>query len=291
MNYEKKENVLRSYFLIFIGTALMAFSIKSIYDPMHMVTGGFSGLAIVIKDVTMGIVDGGIPLWLTNTVLNIPLFVLGILIKGWDFTKKSVFGAMILSWWLYVIPAVTLIADGDYLLSAAFGGVLMGIGIGLIFMGQGTTGGTDMASALIQHYMRHYSIAQILQVVDGVIVFLGIWAFGINRALYAVIAIFITTKVADSFLEGMHFAKAAFIITDKEETVADEIMAHLDRGLTGIYSKGIYSGSDRMMLLCVVDKKEIVHLKEIVSETDPAAFVIVTDVREVLGYGFTRDKE
>ncbi len=224
---EKKGN-WRAYVYILIGTAVMAVSITSIYDHMQMVTGGFSGLAIIIKSLTENLMPGGIPLWLTNAVLNIPLFFLGVSIKGWEFTKKSIFGALALSLWLFLIPELPIIPD-DMLLAALFGGVIMGVGIGFIFMGQGTTGGTDMVSALIQHKMRHYSIAQILQVVDGAIVILGVFTFGLQRALYAVIAIFVTTKVTDGFLEGMKFAKIAFIITDLHDELAKSLMEELGR--------------------------------------------------------------
>ena len=275
---------------ILIGTAVMAVSITSIYDHMQMVTGGFSGLAIIIKSLTENLMPGGIPLWLTNAVLNIPLFFLGVSIKGWGFTKKSIFGALALSLWLFLIPELPIIPD-DMLLAALFGGVIMGVGIGFIFMGQGTTGGTDMVSALIQHKMRHYSIAQILQVVDGAIVILGVFPFGLQRALYAVIAIFVTTKVTDGFLEGMKFAKIAFIITDLHDELAKSLMEELERGLTGISARGMYSGEEKTMLFCVVGKKQIVRLKELVTRTDPKAFVIVTDAREVIGEGFHSGEE
>ena len=280
----------RAYGCILIGTAVMAVSINSIYDYMQMVTGGFSGLAIIIKAVPEPIIPGGIPLWLTNEVLNVPLFILGIKIKGWEFTRKSVLGALMLSFWLYLIPPFPIMPD-DMLLAALFGGVIMGIGIGFIFMGQSTTGGTDMVAALIQHKLRHYSVAQILQVIDGLIVVLGVFIFGLQKALYAVIAIVITTKVTDGFLEGMKFAKIAFIITDHHQEMADTIMKNLERGITGISSKGLYSGKDRIMLFCVVDKKQIVRLKEIVMQTDPGAFVSETNAREVIGEGFKKNKE
>ena len=286
---EKKGN-WRAYVYILIGTAVMAVSITSSYDHMQMVTGGFSGLAIIIKSLTENLMPGGIPLWLTNAVLNIPLFFLGVSIKGWGFTKKSIFGALALSLWLFLIPELPIIPD-DMLLAALFGGVIMGVGIGFIFMGQGTTGGTDMVSALIQHKMRHYSIAQILQVVDGAIVILGVFTFGLQRALYAVIAIFVTTKVTDGFLEGMKFAKIAFIITDLHDELAKSLMEELERGLTGISARGMYSGEEKTMLFCVVGKKQIVRLKELVTRTDPKAFVIVTDAREVIGEGFHSGEE
>ena len=286
----EKKGHWRAYVYILIGTAVMAVSITSIYDHMQMVTGGFSGLAIIIKSLTENLMPGGIPLWLTNAVLNIPLFFLGVSIKGWGFTKKSIFGALALSLWLFLIPELPIIPD-DMLLAALFGGVIMGVGIGFIFMGQGTTGGTDMVSALIQHKMRHYSIAQILQVVDGAIVILGVFTFGLQRALYAVIAIFVTTKVTDGFLEGMKFAKIAFIITELHDELAKSLMEELERGLTGISARGMYSGEEKTMLFCVVGKKQIVRLKELVTRTDPKAFVIVTDAREVIGEGFHSGEE
>lgn len=143
-----------------------------------------------------------------------------------------------------------------------------------------------MVAALIQHYLPHYTIAQIMQVVDALVVLVGAYVFGISKALYAVIAIFVVSRMSDGIIEGLKFSKAAFIITEHQKEVSDMIMSELDRGLTGVPAKGMYSGADKLMLFCVVSKKEIVQLKQIVVKTDPNAFVIVTDAREVLGEGF-----
>ena len=143
-----------------------------------------------------------------------------------------------------------------------------------------------MVATLIQQRLRHYSIVQIMQILDGLIVLLGLFVFGIRAALYAIVAIFITSKVSDALMEGFKFSKAAFIITDRYETVAKKILEELDRGVTGLKATGMYSGADKCMLYCVVSQKEIVRVKEIVAEVDPAAFVIVSDAREVLGEGF-----
>lgn len=213
----------------------------------------------------------------------------GYLDKGLGVYKKIGFWRSVSVFLAVFHTAIPLIQD-DMLLAALAAGVIMGVGIGCIFLGQGTTGGTDMAAALIQHKLRGYSIPQILQVIDGSVVLLGIFVFGIHKALYAAVAIFITSWTADRFMEGMHFAKGAYVITEKEELVSKRIMEELNRGLTGIYAQGIYSRQDRKMLFCVVGKKELVKLKEVVEETDPEAFVIVTDVREVMGKGFTKEK-
>lgn len=281
----RKESPLRDYLLIFVGAALMAVAILMIFEPCGLVTGGFSGLAIIIKNLTEYWVPGGIPLWITNIVLNIPLFLAGIAIKGKKFMMRAIFGAVMLSFWLAVLPDKPLVT-GDILLSVIVGGVLQGIGIGLVFLGRGTTGGSDTLAALIQHWLRHYTIAQIMQIVDAAIVALGAYIFGINNALYAVIAIVIITKVSDGLIEGMKFAKAAYIITEKPTQVAEVIMKELPRGVTGLPARGMYSGQEKTMLFCVVSKKQIVELKEIVSKIDPHAFVIVSDAREVLGEGF-----
>ena len=171
------------------------------------------------------------------------------------------------------------------LLAAVYGGVILGIGIGMVFLGQGTTGGTDMMAALIQKYMRHYSIAQIMQFIDGLIVIVGMYVFGIQRALYAIIAVYLVTKVSDSLIEGLKFSKQTFIVTEKPDEVARVIMEDLDRGATGICGKGMYSGQEKTIIFCVVNKKEIVKLKELVDDIDPNAFVIVSDAREVHGEG------
>ncbi len=273
------------YLFIFMGTGIMALAIQCIFEPIGLVTGGFSGIAIIIRKMTAGIVEGGVPLWLTNLALNVPVFIAALIIKGRKFLGRTVIGTVFLSFWLYVIPQVDL-TQGDYMLSAVFGGVITGIGIGFVLLAKATTGGTDMVSALIQKYVRHYSVVQILQVIDGMVVLAGLYVFGLKPALYAIVAIFITSKVSDALMEGMKYSKAAFIITDYYKEIADAIMTQLDRGLTGLDATGMYSGDKKTVLYCVVSKKEIVELKDIVAKIDPKAFVIVTDAREVFGEGF-----
>lgn len=272
------------YLLIIVGTALMATAITSCFDAAGLVTGGFSGIAILVKAGTKSLYRNGIPLWVTNLVLNIPVFLLAAKIKGVAFVKKALLGDLSLTVWLAVLPAWKL--SGDFLLVALYGGLLQGVGIGLVFLGGGTTGGTDLLAAIIQNFMRHYSIAQIMQFVDGAVVLVGMYVFGVERALYAIIAVYLVTKVSDGIIEGLKFSKSVYIITEKPDEVSRMVMEDLDRGITGISAKGMYSGQDKLMLFCVVGKKELVHLKEMIDEIDPNAFVIVGDAREVHGEGF-----
>lgn len=280
-----------SYFLlIIVGTAGVAFAVQCMYDPCGLVTGGFSGIAIIIKSLTEHVIPGGVPLWLTNLLLNIPVFIVAYIKMGKRFIGRTLLGTVMLSVWLYILPVIDL-TQGDMLLVALFGGVFSGAGMGMVLRANATTGGTDMVAALIQLKIRHYNVAQIMQILDGAIVILGFFVFGLRPSLYAIVAIFVTTKVSDAILEGFKYSKAAYIITDKYEEVAKILMEELDRGATGLKATGMYTGKDRCVLYCVVSKKQIVTLKEIVVNIDPKAFVIVSDVREVLGEGFLDYKE
>ena len=272
---KKSQTIIKEYLMIAAGTALIAFAVASIYDPSGFVTGGFSGLAIIVKQLTEDMVPGGIPLAVTNLLLNIPVFLIAIRLKGWNYIVKTLFGTVMLSFWLGILPVIPL-AEGDLLLTALYGGVVMGVGIGLVFLSQATTGGTDLIAAIVQHFWRHYSIADIMQVIDAVIVLAGAYLFGIQMALYAVISIYLVSKVSDGIIEGLKFSKAAFIITQRPDELAQILMDDLSRGVTGLSAR--------------VSRKEIVRLKELTLALDPDAFVIVSDVREVLGEGFIETK-
>lgn len=286
----KKHGRLYEYLMITIGTCILAFGIACFYDPIGLVTGGFSGLAIVIKHITEGLVPGGIPLWLTNIALNVPVFILSYFLKGSKFIGKTLFGTLMLSAWLAVLPVVDL-AENDLMIAALFGGACAGAGIGFVIRVGATTGGTDMVAALVQLKLRHFSIVQILMVIDAAVVILGLLVFGMRPTLYAIIGIVVQTKVSDLVVEGFNYSKAAYIITNEHEEVAKRIMTELERGVTGLQAKGMYTQQDKCVLYCIVTQKEIIGLKDIVNEVDPSAFVIVSDVKEVLGEGFQEYKK
>lgn len=267
------------------GTCLMAIAITSIYDTAGMVVGGFSGLAILLKRLAETYFSWKLPLWRTTLLLNIPVFVAGWRMKGAHFIKRTAFATVMLSFWLCILPHWNL-TMGDYMLASIYGGVLTSIGLALVFMSHGSTGGTDLLAALIGCKFRQYSMAQILQVLDGAIILAGMFWFGWRAGLYAVIAVVITSELTDAILEGTRYARAVFVITNKSREVSQAIMKGLRRGVTGIDAVGMYSGENHRMLYCVVSKKQIIDLKQVIAECDPGAFVIVTDAREVLGEGF-----
>ena len=275
-----RQKKLAEYLLIVAGTAVIAVSLQFFLDPDGMVPGGFTGIAIIVKELTKGIVPDGVPLWVTNLVLNVPMVPIVLKINGWDFAKRTVVGSLLLSFWLAVIPYVQLMEE------PVFGGVSMGIGVGLVFLGKGTTGGTDMCGAILHHFFPYISLPKLMQLLDVVITSVGIMVFGIRIALYSIIVVYLTAKVSDRIMEGSTSAKMLYIISDQSALIAEKIIEKLGRGVTGLQGRGMYTNQDKTILICVISPREIARIKDVVLEADSKAFVIVNDSREVLGEGF-----
>lgn len=290
MELLNRNNRYIKYLMVTIGTALMAIALNIVFEPLGLVTGGVSGIAIIIKHFTEYVIEGGIPLWLTNMVINVPLFIVAFIVLGKKSIINTLYATVTFTVALYIVPSSNVVYE-DFILASVFGGVLMGAGLGLVFAYGCTTGGTDLFGSILQKKFPHYSVPQLLLVIDSSIVIIGAVVFGINKALYAVITVYITTKVMDGILEGIKFAKLAYVISDHHEEIANEIMHNVNRGVTSIPVQGMYSNNDKNMLLCVVTKKEIVRLVDLVAQIDPKAFVIVSDAREVLGEGFIEFKQ
>lgn len=284
-----RQKTCLEYLMIILGTGLMAVALNLFLDPEGMVPGGFTGIAIIVKAVTRDFVEGGVDLWITNLVLNVPLVPVVIRLKGWDFAKRTLAGFLLLSFWLAVIPFVQVFQEPDLFLSAVYGGALMGIGIGMVFLGKGTTGGTDMCGAVIQYFLPHISLPKLMQVLDVVITCVGIMVFGPRIAMYAILVTVICAKLSDRMMEGSTFSKLVYIISDRSEEIARQIMTEMDRGVTGLHGNGLYTNQEKMVLMCVVSPREIIRIKELALEADPRAFVIVNDSREVRGEGFLED--
>lgn len=281
---------MRKYMTIISGAILMALAVNLIYEPLGLVTGGFAGLAIVVKEITKFIWEEGLPVWLFTVMTNIPLFLLSIKLLGFKTMCNVLLGTAAYIVALLVIPVYNFNIN-DMLLASLVGGAISGVGMGMVFSASSSTGGTDLLATLIHGYKRHLSVPFILTFIDGIIILLGAMVFGLENALYAIIAVFVTAKVSDGILEGLKFAKMAFIISDEYEKIAEAIMTTLDRGVTGLSSTGMYSNKERKMLICVVSKKEIVKITEIAKNIDPKSFIIVNDVREVMGEGFIEYKQ
>lgn len=264
-----------------IGTLLMAVAYRMIYDSVGMVTGGFSGIGIIAGKLW------GIPLWMNNFILNVPVFLAAWKIKGGRFIGKSLIGTVLLTLFLGILPEFKL-GEADYLLASLFGGAVCGTGIGLVLRSGATTGGTDLLSTLIQQKLKHVPVIYIMQIIDGIIILLGLAVFGVHVSLYAVIAVYVTTLISDSVIEGVKHARAVYIISDHYEELSEEIMKQMGRGVTYLYGEGVYSLQKKKIVLCVVSKKQIPQIKDIVARQDAEAFCFIGDVREVFGEGFVQ---
>ncbi len=280
-----RNSELASYLLVAAGTFFMATGINLIYEPLSMVTGGFSGIGIIIKRIFERMAGVSVPVGATTMLLNIPLFFLAARMKGRAFIWKTLFASVCFSVALLLIPSYE-ITHHDYLMAAVLGGALNGFGIGLVFSQSTSTGGSDLLVTLLKKWFPGLSVSELLIVVDGIIVLAGMGIFGIRTGLYAIVAVFITGKVSDALLDGLKFAKMAYIISDKPLEISDQIMRKMERGVTGLNGTGMFSGKDKNVLMCVVPKKQIIKLIEIVKNADKNAFVIVLDAKEVLGEGF-----
>lgn len=288
---KKKQKELLDYLYIILGTGILAFSVNMFFVEQEIVTGGVSGLGIVIEYVTRTTFGYGIPLWLTNLVVNIPLFVISGKQRGFKFIKKSLLSTIHLTFALYYTSLIPnpFIGESDLLLSSIFGGALIGVGLGLVLRASATTGGTDMLASIIKFKAKEFPIAKLMLIIDTCIIVCGMFVFGINKGMYAIISVYTISKVVDGILEGMRFGKAALVISDKSDEIAKELMSKVPRGVTGIKSVGMYTKKEKNMLYIVVSKNEIVKVTEIVKSVDDRAFITITDVREVLGEGFTED--
>lgn len=254
---------MKRYLYLAAGTFLMAAAYKSIYQSVGMVTGGFSGIGVIVNRVTGGVWAGGVPLWITNVTLNVPLFIAAFYIEGKEFIKNTVTGAVLLTLYLAVLPAVPVDA-ADYLLAAVYGGAACGAGIGLVLKSGFTTGGTDMLGVLLHRFFRQYALASIIQVLDMAVIIAGVLVFGMSVSLYAIIAVYVTALVTDTVLEGTKQARAVWIISDKNEQIAPVVMGKMHRGITRFPASGVYTQQEKSVLLCVVSIKQIPYLLSLI---------------------------
>jgi len=237
---------------------------------------------------------------ITMLALNVPLFIMGMRYIGRKFVIRTLLSTILLSVFIDVLEPYTDFFSRhflqrlehspsvpDLLLYSIFGGFLMGVGLGMVFKFNATTGGSDLAARIVNHFIPNFTMGQLILFIDAsVIVFAAISFQSFLLSLYAMVTLYISSKVIDAVLEGVNFAKAVFIISDKPDEISNIILNDLDRGVTSLKGTGMYTGDDKQVLLCVVQRGQLPLLKEIVKNVDDKAFVILTDIREVLGEGF-----
>jgi uncharacterized membrane-anchored protein YitT (DUF2179 family) len=277
----KYATALRDTLLILLGAAVQAVGMDLFLIPGRLAAGGVSGIAQIINRYT------GWPIGVMIILFNAPLFALGWRFLGGrrfllrTFLAVGVYAVLIDVLAFFLSPGLT----GDSVLNALFGGVLLGVGLGIVFRAKGTTGGTDILARLLGRW-RGIPLSQSYLLTDTLVVIGSALAFSWTLALYAVVALYACGLAAELTSEGSGIVRSATIITDRPREVGEKIMRELSRGVTAWEGTGMYSGQERRILFCVISRAEVNPLKEIIHEADPAAFVVIGQAHEALGEGF-----
>ena len=272
---------------ILLGAAIYAFGLTYFVVPHHLFEGGTTGITLITFYLFK------IPVSLMNLLINIPLFILAWKIFGAKSLYSSLLGTLALSAWLAFFERIPLHIDlqGDLLITALIAGILLGIGLGIIFNAGGTTGGTDILARIINKY-THISMGKLLFILDFCILMLILLIFKDLRLVsYTLLFDFIVSRVIDLIGEGGYAGKGFMIITKRPDHLAKTINDDLGRGVTFISGQGYYSQKDLKIIYCIVGRNEIVKMKEMIHRIDPQAFITITEAHEILGEGFTFEKE
>lgn len=283
---ERKESVKRwiiDIVLIFIGSVIYSAGIHCFSAPNDIAPGGVAGLSTLINALT-----GYDNIGLLYGVINIPLVIIGFIFLGKKLMIKTLLSIAIVTFATdYGLVFLPEYKDGDPLLASIFGGVLFGIGLGIIYLREATSGGTDIINKLINKKYPHISLGAAMLGTDAVIICASMFVYGtIEAGLYAIVAIFICSKVMDMILYGSYEGKMLLIFSDKYEEISEYVMKDLNRGLTWLNGEGAYSRQNKHIICCAVHKSEYSKIKRKVKEIDPKAFIIISSVGEVLGEGF-----
>ncbi len=272
-----------NYSYIIIGSFILASGFVFFITPYKFVPGGVYGIAIVLHHLF------NLPVGMTALSMDIPLTIIGIRILGPRFGYKTVISFLLTAFFVdgmtYLYGHEALVPN-EPLLSSIFGGVFIGLGLGLIFKSKATSGGTDIVAMIISKYTK-LPVGQLLIYVDSAILLLGLIVFrDWTIPLYSLIVIFITGKVIDTILQGVSYDKTLFIISEKHQEIRDKIINDLNRGGTFIRGRGMYNNAEKTVIFTVVNRREMAILHEYIHQIDPRAFVTVINANEILGEGF-----
>ncbi len=297
---------IKNIIYLLIGAFIAGVAINLIYIPINITMGGVSGLAQTIH-LFLG-PDSFVTLGMLAMLMNIPILILGWRYYGLHMVYRSIIGAIVFSVFLdltakvvdgwFVLLVGNMDANPDRLIFSIFGGFLFGLGLGLIFRGHYTTGGTDILAFLAAKFIPKLSVGQFIFILDVVVIsiYVGTQVLytqdaNIMSALYAFVALFLTSKVTDTILVGGNDnSQACYIISDHSEEIAQHILTDMERGVTALHGKGMYTNHEKQVLFIVLHNTQIPDLKKLVLSIDERAFLIVSDVREVAGEGFVKSE-
>jgi len=277
--------ILKNYISITIGVLIVALGICFFLIPADLATGGITGLAMIISDIFPAISIGQVLL-----ILNIILFIVGFITIGKAFGAKTIYASFLLTGIIYIVDTYFSIDQplvDDLFVNLIVGILIQGIGLGIVFNQDASTGGTDIIAKVLNKFF-HIEIGKALLMADFVVVSLAAYSFGIELAIYAFLGIVMNGFIIDTAIEGFNLKISVSIISKKSDLIQKYIVEHLERGATIYTAKGAYTMNDKEIITSVMDKKEFIRLKTYIKSIDPDAFVMISNVREVLGEGFYR---
>lgn len=294
-----KKELFKTYGLIVLGTFVMAIGYVVFISPLKLAPGGVYGIAIILHHLF------NFPIGLSGICLDLPLLLIGTLWLGPKFGAKTLVGVISLPTFISILekmygyaPLIALPGDpmtpdpSANFIIALCGGVIIGVGLGLIFKTRATSGGSDIIAMILAKYLKHIPLGTLLICVDSTIVLAALAAFkDWTIPLYSWLVIYVTGVVMDKVIAGFHSSKAVLIISDKYEAVRQRIFDELDRGGTYIYGEGMYNNIEKKLIFTSISRKQLPVLIHFVHDVDPHAFVSIVDASETLGDGFVSLKE
>ncbi|WP_195946044.1 YitT family protein [Paraclostridium bifermentans] len=281
-----EKNVFKDFLLqslgLVVGCIFMSIGINMFFKPYTIAPGGLSGLSLVLGKLT------GLPIPVVMLAIGIPLVIFSIKILGVKDSIKTLIGMTVFSIVLGVTSSLSNFdVTKDVLLCSISGALCLGIGLGIVLKMDASTGGTDLIALMLNRAFPSIPLSKFMVILDGMVVIsAGIASKNLETALYSGVALYIIVKIVDAIVSGLNYSKAFMIISNESDILRDGITKELDRGVTFLQGKGGYTNEDKNVLLVVVSKKQEVHLKKVIKNIDPSAFIIVSDVHEVLGQGF-----
>ena len=266
-----------------LGAAIMAMGTSLFLLPNQLSSGGFAGIA------TIAYYFLNIPMGLTIIVINIPLFIVAVHRLGKSFFLKSLLGTISFSVFIDIFDKFTPLTN-DRFLACIYGGIIIGLGTAIILNSNSSTGGSDLLSFIARTFKPDLRMSNIIIIIDTVIVILNMIFFKeIEIGLYSAIAIYLMGKIIDVIFEGIYFTKLLFIVSEKNEEIAKEVGEKIQRGATGIFGKGMYTGEEKLILMCAASRGDIARIKNIARKIDRNSFIIIANAREVVGKGFKKE--
>lgn len=283
MKIEKlKSSTFFDYLLILIGASFVGLAFNIFLLPARIAAGGVSGISTILYELY------GFSPAIVQWTINIPLIILGLILVGKEFSAKTIVGSVFVPFVIFLTNGWSLAIDNP-LLSSIYGGILLGVGLGIVYRGNGSTGGTALLAQILKKYTGISSgFSQLI--VDGVVVITSAFVFNFELALYAMMSIYVTSKVIDFVQLQTSPTKLAMIITDNPEKIQFIIQSEIDRGLTKVKSIGGYSEAEKTLIFSVVEQSEAVYLKKLIQQNEPSSFVIFINASEIIGRGFSLDK-